>query len=167
MIETERLTLSELTVKDAPLILALYNDPDFLKYIGDRGIRSITDAEQFIETGPQASYIEHGHGLYSVQLKDDTPIGICGLLKRDYLKDPDIGFAMLPEYRKNGYTFEAAKAAIEDGRDRLGLKRIVAVTSPDNKVSISLLEKLGLAFEKMVQLDGENNESKFFAIHYL
>ncbi|MBT3675137.1 MAG: GNAT family N-acetyltransferase [Candidatus Marinimicrobia bacterium] len=149
-IETERLTLSELETKDAPFVFELYNDPDFIKYIGDRGIGSISDGEKFIETGPRTSYAEHGHGLYLVQLKDETSIGICGILKRDNLDDPDIGFAMLPAFRKNGYTFEAAQAAIDDGRNRLGLQRIVAIASPDNNASIRLLEKMGMRFIKKI-----------------
>ncbi|MBT4736829.1 MAG: GNAT family N-acetyltransferase [Candidatus Marinimicrobia bacterium] len=150
IIETDRLTLAELQIEDAPFILELYNDPDFIKFIGDRGIGSLSNAEQFIETGPRASYAEHGHGLYLVQLKDGTSIGICGILKRDNLDDPDIGFAMLPEFRKNGYTFEAAQAAIDDGRNRLGLQRIVAIASPDNNASIRLLEKMGMRFIKKI-----------------
>ena len=164
-IETERLTLSELKSKDAPFVFELYNDPDFLKYIGDRGIGSISDAELFIETGPIASYAEHGHGLYLVQLKDGTSIGICGLLKRDTLDDPDIGFAMLPKFRKNGYTFEAAIAALDDGRNRLELKRIIAITSPENEASIQLLEKMEMIDEGMVQLTDDGDACKLFSIH--
>ena len=94
IIETDRLTLAELQIEDALFILELYNDPDFIKYIGDRNIQSIVDAEKFIKIGPQASYTENDHGLYKVSLKDHTPIGICGLLKRDELDDPDIGSMM-------------------------------------------------------------------------
>ena len=164
VIETERLILSELQSEDAPFILELYNDPDFINHIGDRGIHSIFDAEKFIKTGPQASYTTHGHGLYKVSLKDHTPIGICGLLKRDELEDPDIGFAMLPNYRKSSYTFEASVAVLDDGRYRLGIQRIVAVTSPDNGESIRLLNKLGMRFEQMIQLSTNSSENKLFSI---
>ena len=150
IIETERLTLSELSIKDAPFVFELYNDPDFLKYIGDRGVGSIADAKKFIETGPKASYVLHGHGLYLIQIKDGTSIGICGLLKRDTLDAPDIGFSVLPNYRKNGYAFEAAKAVIHNGKIRLGLKQIVAITNPDNKISIRLLEKLSMLFNQKI-----------------
>jgi len=167
IIRTDRLILSELEQKDAPFILELYNDPDFIKYIGDRGIRSLYDAEQFIETGPRASYVEHGHGLYLVQLKDGTSIGICGLLKRDTLDDPDIGFAMLPGYRKNGYSFEAAQAAMNDGRKRLRLHRIVAVTSPGNEASIRLLEKMGLAYVGLVKINESDDESNLYSMRTL
>lgn len=166
MIETERLIISELSSKDSSFILELYNDPDFIKYISDRGIRTETDAKQFIGSGPRASYAEHGHGLYLVQLKDGISIGICGLLKRDNLDDPDIGFAMLPAYRRNGYTFEAAEAAINDGQNRFGFKRIMAITSPDNEASIKLLEKLGLSFEKIIRLSADENECKLFSTNF-
>lgn len=166
MIETERLIISELSSKDSSFILELYNDPDFIKYISDRGIRTETDAKQFIESGPRASYAEHGHGLYLVQLKDGTSIGICGLLKRDNLDGPDIGFAMLPSYRRNGYTFEAAQAAIKDGQNRFGFERIMAITSPDNEASIKLLEKLGLSFEKIIRLSADENECKLFSANF-
>ena len=165
IIETDRLTLAELQIEDAPFILELYNDPDFIKYIGDRNIHSIFDAKKFIKIGPQASYTENDHGLYKVSLKDHTPIGICGLLKRDELDDPDIGFAMLPNYRKCGYTFEASVAVLNDGRNRLGLNCIIAITSPENKASIRLLNKLGMGFERMIQLAEIEYENKLFCIN--
>ena len=166
IIETERLTLSKLELVDAPFIFELYNDPDFIKYIGDRGIRSLSDAKQFIETGPQASYSEHGHGLYLVQLNDGTPIGICGLLKRDTLDDPDIGFAMLPKFRNNGYTYEAALAAMNNGRNIFGYQRIVAITSPANEASNQLLIKMGLSDEGIVQLTKDGEACMLFSIDY-
>ena len=165
IIETDRLTLAELQIEDALFILELYNDPDFIKYIGDRNIQSIVDAEKFIKIGPQASYTENDLGLYKVSLKDHTPIGICGLLKRDELDDPDIGFAMLPKYRKSGYTFEASVAVLDDGRNRLGLNYIIAVTSPENNASIRLLNKLGMRFDRMIQLENIEHKDKLFCIN--
>lgn len=156
IIKTERLKLSELTIEDAPFILKLYNDPDFITYIGDRSIKSVKDAEQFIDLGPRTSYSKYSHGLYLVQLRDGTYVGICGLLKRDNLDYPDIGFAMLPKFRRKGYTFEAAKASINDGKMRLGIKTILAITSPKNIASIQLLNKLGMSFKKMVQMDSNS-----------
>lgn len=164
IIKTERLTLSELSIKDAPFVFELYNDPDFLKYIGDRGVGSIADAENFIEKGSRASYVLHGHGLYLVQMKDGTSIGICGLLKKDTLDAPDIGFAVLPDYRKNGYTFEAAKAVIYDGRIRLGLKRIVAITTHENKASIRLLEKVSMLFNQKMHIKTADEGDHLYTI---
>ncbi len=149
---------------DAEFILGLLNDPSFLRFIGDKGVRTLDDAQEYILNGPVASYERFGFGLYLTARKDDAaPIGICGLLKRDSLKDVDVGFAFLPQFWSKGYAFEAASAVIAHGRNVLGLKRIVAVTSPDNDLSIRLLEKLGMKFESMVRLSEESAEIRLFA----
>jgi ribosomal-protein-alanine N-acetyltransferase len=163
-LRTPRLLLRELTADDAPFILTLLNDPAWLQFIGDRGVRSIADAEGYIERGPRASYALHGFGLEIVTLNDSgTPIGICGLLKRDSLPEPDLGFAFLPAYRSQGYAFEAASAARDFGRDRLRLPALLAIVHPANTPSIRLLEKLGFVFERMTTMPGEDHEVKLFA----
>lgn len=163
ILETDRLILCKLTLDDAPFILELLNDPAFLRFIGDRGVRTLDDARNYIANGPMDSYEKHGFGLYLTKLKDsDTPIGICGLLKRDFLEDADIGFAFLPEFTGKGYGFESAAAVMEYGKTVLGLKRIVAITAPDNVASIKLLEKLGLRFEKTARFSKDGSESKLF-----
>ncbi|MCG8435966.1 MAG: GNAT family N-acetyltransferase [Gammaproteobacteria bacterium] len=164
ILETERLTLRELNIDDAAFILELVNDPDWLQYIGDKGVRNLDDARGYILNGPMASYRDHGFGLYMTELKDDgAPIGICGLLKRDNLDDPDVGFAFLPAFRGKGYAYEAAAAVMAYGEKTLGLNRIVAVTSSDNVLSIKLLEKLGLRFEKMIQFSADDpDQSRLF-----
>jgi len=165
--ETERLTVRLLTTEDAPFIVALLNDPAFIQYIGDRGVRTTADAETYLLKGPLASYAKHGFGLFLVSLKTEgIPIGICGLLKRDVLDDVDIGFAYLPAYVGKGYAFEAASATLDYGRKAYGLKRIVAVTSPNNASSIRLIEKLGLRYEKMVQLTPDAPEIKLLGRNF-
>ena len=164
-LETPRLILSELTIQNAAFILKLYNDPDFIKYIGNKNINSIEDAENFIDSGPKQSYKVYNHGLYLVQLKDKTSIGICGLLKRENLDLPDIGFAVLPNYRKMGFIYEASKAVIHDAKKRLHINKISAITSPDNNASIKLLIKLGFIFKKMVKLDSNNKPTQLYTIH--
>ena len=152
-ITTPRLIICELSETDAEFILELVNDPDWLQYIGDRGVRNLEDARQYILNGPVASYREFGFGLYLTKLKPDgTPIGICGLLKRKYLKDVDIGFAFLPVFRNQGYAVEAASAVMDHGRSVLGIKTIVAITSPDNTRSIKILKKLGLRYNRDVKI---------------
>ncbi len=164
VIETERLVLRRLTIHDARFILELLNDPAFLRYIGDKGVRTQADACRYIETGPMASYDRHGFGLLRVELKDGgKPIGMCGLLKRDYLPDVDLGFALLPAYRSRGYTLEAASAVLAHARDALGLKRVLAITSPDNVASIGLLERLGFRFERTARAAENEPEVKVFA----
>jgi len=166
VLETERLVLRRLTTDDAEFILELLNDPSFLRYIGDKGVRTRADACRYIETGPMASYERHGFGLYRVELKrEGEPIGICGLLKRDALPDADLGFALLPRHRSKGYAFESASAVLAHARDTLGLERVLAITSPDNVASIGLLEDLGFRFEGMSRLAGDAPEIKVFSRH--
>jgi RimJ/RimL family protein N-acetyltransferase len=139
--------MREFRLDDAEFVLRLLNEPSFIEFIGDRGVRSCADAERYLEQGPMASYRAHGHGLLRLSLRsDDTPIGMCGLVKRDTLPHPDIGFALLPEHWGGGYVTEAATAAIEYGRDRLGIKTVLGITTPHNVRSITVLGKLGLGF---------------------
>ena len=150
VLETERLILRHFNTDDAPFILTLLNEPAFLRYIGDKKVRTLDDARQYILNGPRASYERHGFGLCQVELKHThAPIGMCGLLKRDELPDPDIGFAFLPDYRNKGFAFEAAAAVLKDARERLKLNRILAIVNPDNDASIKLLQKLGFTFERV------------------
>ena len=159
VIETERLILRGLTVADAEFILALLNEPSFLRYIGDKKVRTAQDAEQYILNGPVASYERHDFGLCLVELKEThTPIGICGLLKRDELPDPDIGFAFLPDFWNKGFAFEAAAAIMKDARERLKLQRILAITNQDNEASIKLLRKLGFHIERLIKMSTDANE---------
>ena len=168
ILETNRLLLCRLTTDDAAFMLKLLNDPDFLLYIGDRGVKTMEDARRYILNGPVASYEQFGFGLYLTKLKDaKIPIGICGLLKREALTDIDIGFAFLPEFRKKGYAFESASAVMHHGKSVFNLKRIVAITAPDNHRSIKILEKLGLAYREMVKLSSDDEACKLFAIDFL
>lgn len=164
-VSTPRLTLRELTPADAPFIRVLLNDPDFIRFVADRGVRTEDDAVRYIELGPRAMYARHGMGLMLVALREeDVPVGICGLLRRDGLDAPDLGFAFLPEYRGKGYAAEAAAATLAWGRDALGLGRVLAITSLDNDASGRLLEKLGFRFERVVTLPGDAEELKLYAV---
>jgi RimJ/RimL family protein N-acetyltransferase len=151
--------LRGLKPEDAQFILALLNEPSFLRFIGDKKVRTIQDAEQYIQNGPVASYERHGFGLCLVELKDThTPIGICGLLKRDELPDPDIGFAFLPDFWNKGFAFESAAAVMNDARERLNLNRVLAITNQDNEPSIKLLQKLGLQIERTIKMSTDSSE---------
>jgi RimJ/RimL family protein N-acetyltransferase len=164
LIETDRLFLRELNAADAAFILELVNEPAFIKNIADKKVRTLADAIHYIETGPGASYRQHGYGLYLVGLKEShTPIGICGLVKRDYLDDADIGYAFLERYWSQGYAYESAAAVMDYARGTLGLSRILGITSPDNQGSIRLLEKLGLRFVRMIKVPGQNEDTRFFS----
>jgi RimJ/RimL family protein N-acetyltransferase len=163
ILETDRLILRKLSVEDAEFILELLNEPSFLRFIGDKGVRTLDDARDYILKGPVDSYERHGFGLYLVELKESgVPIGICGLLKRESLEDVDIGYAFLPAFWGKGYAFESASAVMAFGKSAFALDRIVAITSPDNHGSIKVLEKLGLRFERMVKFTDDSPQSKLF-----
>jgi [ribosomal protein S5]-alanine N-acetyltransferase len=154
VIETDRLFLQEFTTDDAAFMLELLNTPNWLRFIGDRGVRTIEQAEQYLLNGYMKSYQTHGFGFYKVVVKDlNEPIGICGIIKRDYLEDVDIGFAFLPQFVGKGYGFEAGRATLEYTFNTLKIKRIIAIVDPENVVSIGLIKKIGLGFEKMIQSD--------------
>jgi RimJ/RimL family protein N-acetyltransferase len=161
LLQTNNLIIRKISVEDTSFIFELVNMPSWLQYIGDRGVRTLHDAEQYILNGPMASYAKFGFGLYLVALKDTLePIGMCGLLKRDTLEDPDIGFAFLQKFTGNGYSFESATAVIAYGKNILGLARLVAITTKDNNSSIKLLDRLGFEFEKHITFN--NEELKLF-----
>ncbi len=163
ILETKRLTLRRLTADDAPFILELLNDPLFLRFVGDKGVRTLGDARGYITHGPMASYAQHGFGLFHVSLKaGGTPIGMCGLLKREALDDVDVGFAYLPQFSGQGYATEAARATLDYGRTVLGLKRIVAITAPENEGSQNVLRKIGLRHEKTLKLPAYQTDSLLF-----
>ena len=164
VIETPRLRLRELEAGDAPFILQLLNEDGFREFIGDKGVRSLADARQYIAKGPVASYRRFGFGLYLTRLKlDGTPIGICGLVKRDSLPDVDVGFAFLSQHWSNGYASESAAAVLDHGRAVLGLKRIVAITAPGNRGCMAVLERIGLRFERRIRLAGDGPELNLYA----
>jgi RimJ/RimL family protein N-acetyltransferase len=167
VLETDRLLLRWLTVDDAEFIMGLLNEPSWIRFIGDRGVRTLDDARAYIENGPVDMYHRLGFGLYMVERKEDgAPLGMCGLIKRKGLDDVDIGFAYRPAYWSKGYAFEAAAAVLQYAKNNLGLRRIVAITDPENASSRKLLEKLGLKFEKMIALAEGQSEIMLFGADF-
>jgi RimJ/RimL family protein N-acetyltransferase len=164
--QTNRLKLRHIDTKDAPFILGLLNDPAFLQYVGDKEVRDLGSAKTYILEGPVASYKTLGYGLYLIELnKSGKSIGICGLLKRDFLDHAEIGFALMPEYCGYGYAFESAQATVELARDKLRLAQIVAITASDNARSIKLLEKLGMSFDKHIELPVSNKKVNLYSVN--
>ena len=164
VLETARLRLRHFIADDAAFVLELLNDPAFLQNIGDKKVRTLAEARGYLLQGPMASYAEHGFGLNLVVLRESgAPIGMCGLLKRPNLQDVDIGYAFLPHFTGKGYATESAAAVLAHGREQFGLQRIVAIVSPHNRASIRVLEKLGLVFERSIQLSGDANPVSLFA----
>jgi len=163
ILSTQRLALAELTPGDARFILELVNEPDFIANIRDAGVRDEAGAVGYIEAGPRASYAANGFGLWRVDERESgEPVGICGLLKRDWLADPDIGYAILERFRGRGYAVEAARAVMEWALREKGIGRIVAITSLGNATSGAVLEKIGFRFEGLVTPPGQG-ESKLYA----
>ena len=166
-LETERLSLRWLTSGDEPLLLAIWNDPAFVRNVGDKGVRTTEEASEALANGPLRLYAEYGYGPFRVALADgDEPIGICGLFKREILGDPDIGFALLPDFCGQGLAYEAAAAVSKHAREALGLKRMTAIVSPGNAASIGLIEKLGLCFESMLTMPGDDEEICLYSVDW-
>lgn len=162
--ETERLRLRRFEPTDAPFVFRLLNEPDWIRFIGDKHISTLEDASRYIENGPLAMYAREGFGLYAVESKQTgVAIGMCGLIKRKALDDADLGFAFLSEFRGQGYAFEAAAAVMTFAHHALALQRVVAIVSPDNARSISLLERLGFRYERMLLMPSAEEEVAFYA----
>ena len=161
---TERLILRELNLEDAAFMLELLNEAAFLRFIGDKGVRNLHEAREYLLQGPIASYARNGFGLYAVCLHDGTRLGICGLVRRNGLSDPDVGFAFLARHRGKGYAVESATAVLRRARDVLQLGRIVAICSSDNAASMAVLGKIGLRFAGMIRLSEDDPELKLFAL---
>ena len=164
VIETERLSLREVTEADAPFVLELLNDPDFVRNVADRGVRTLEEARRYVAERFVGSYRREGFGFWLVEPKGSAePAGICGLVKRDALPGVDVGYAFLPPFRSKGYASESASAVMRYARETLGLPRLYAIVNPENSASVRVLEKLGMSFERMVRLSGEEPEVKLFA----
>jgi len=164
IVETPRLKLRELTVDDAEFILGLVNEPSFLANIGDKGVRTLDDAKEFILDGPWKRGQRRGYGQFMVELKPDgTPIGVCGLLYRKALDVTDVGCAFLPPYWRQGFAYEAASAVMKYGRSTLGVKKIVGLTSEENLASIGLLEKFGMTFQGIVKMSEDDEGTALYS----
>jgi [ribosomal protein S5]-alanine N-acetyltransferase len=175
VLETPRLALREFVLEDAAFILQLLNEPGFLRFIGDKGVRNLEDARNYLRQGPIDSYHRNGFGLYAACLRSDAaaepygepvgkPLGMCGLVKRDGLPDPDVGYAFLQRHWGRGYAAESAAAAIDYGTRTLKLPRILAITSPDNWSSIKVLEKIGMRFDQLIQWAEGSEQVKLFSL---
>ncbi len=183
ILETERLILREMDESDDAFIFDLLNQPSFIKYIGNRNVHSVERAREIIRDRYIASYRDYGYGLWGVELKADSAdeneasreipnpksqiqnplIGMCGFVRRDGLPDADIGFAFLPEFEGQGYAYESASAVMNYGRETLGLKRVLAITTLDNESSIRLLGKLGFTDDGLIILPDATEELRLFS----
>lgn len=167
LLETERLILREFTLADAPFIITLLNTPAWIEFIGDRNVHSVKDAENYLTNGPMKSYSENGYGLCCVLIKDTPePIGMSGVIKRNGLENPDIGFAFLPEHNGKGFGYEIAKAILRYADEVLKFPAVDAITNDHNQSSIGLLKKLGFSFSKEITLPGSDEVLLLFRINF-
>lgn len=143
---TARLRLRQFVADDASFVMELLNEPGWLRFIGDRGVHDLDGARAYIEKGPRALYARHGFGLYCVELRQGGPVGMCGLLKRDTLELPDLGFALLERFQGEGYAREAVAATLAHAQRDFNLRQLAAITNPDNVPSGRLLRDLGFRF---------------------
>ena len=163
--DTPRLKLRRLTLDDAALMLSVWNDPAFMRFVGDRGIRTLDEARTAMTEGAFRLYSDYGYGPYGVIRKEDNrPIGICGLFRRDGLEEPDIGFAILPEYCGRGYACEAANAVIAYAKEDLGIPCLTAIVAPENEASVGLIRKLGLKFQRMHRMADDKEDVAIYAM---
>ncbi len=165
MYDTARLTLRPAQLMDADFILSLVNSEGWLKHIGDRGIRTLRQAQGYIEEQLQAHYQQHGYGLFVMSLKPEkTPIGLCGVLKRDTLPHPDLGFALLPQWQRQGLTLEACQQVIHQARNAWGISTLWGITAPDNVASAALLTRLGFVEGDTVTLGEDSGVVRRFVL---
>ena len=164
ILETKRLIIRKLTLKDAPFFFDLVNDPDWIRFIGDRNVQTIQDAEDYLKNRICKSYETSGFGFYAVVLKTTLEvIGISGFVKRDELEHVDVGFAFLPKGRGKGFAFESTQALMEYGTKEFQFSTILAIANKDNERSHLLLEKIGLKFKEHIKLYDENEEISLFS----
>jgi ribosomal-protein-alanine N-acetyltransferase len=163
-LETARLFIDELRSEDASFMLEMLNDPSFVEYVADRGVRTEEAARAYIHDRVAASYEEHGFGMGAVRLKGSGEIiGMCGLIKRDTLEDIDIGYGFLPKSRGKGYALEAALAVVKMGKEDFGLHRILAIIHPANAASRALAENMGMHYESMIRFTPDEDKICLYA----
>ena len=163
--ETQRLIITKVDLQDAPFFFELMNTPHWIKYIGDKKIKTVTHAKAHLKKGILKSYRKDGFGFYKVLLKSENlkTIGICGLVKRKELEDVDIGFGFLPDYEGKGFGYESSIEIMKLAQNKFKIKKVAAITSPKNVNSIKLLEKLGLTYKKRIIPFDDAEELLLFA----
>jgi RimJ/RimL family protein N-acetyltransferase len=166
ILDTERLRLRTLAAEDAPFYLEVVNTKGFIEFIGDRGIRTVDAARAAIAGGPVAMQATLGPTLYLVERQGDgAPIGMCGLIKRETLADVDIGYAYLPQFGGKGYATEAAAGTLAYA-PTLGIRRLLAITSPGNDASNAVLRKIGMHFQELVHLTPEDTGTLLYSYEF-
>ncbi|SDR96651.1 GNAT family N-acetyltransferase [Christiangramia echinicola] len=163
--ETERLIIRPTSIEDKDFIYKLLNSPKWLRYIGDRNVRSSLDAEKYIVSRMLPQLEKLGFSNNTILKKEDgVKIGTCGLFDREGLYEVDIGFAFLPEYENLGYAFEATSTLKRAAKDEFGLTNLSAITLEENKASRKLLEKLEFKFKEKIRLPEDPAELMLYSL---
>ena len=156
-----------LTLNDAELMLAVWNDPAFIKYVGDRGVYTLDQAHDALESGAFQLYENYGYGPFRLTLRENGQVvGVCGLFRREGYDDPDIGWSVLPEFSGKGFAYEAASAVLAYAWQEVGLSRVTAFIDVKNTPSIGLARKLGLRFERMARLVGDDEDVCLYSVSH-
>lgn len=164
---SERLKLRCFTLEDAAIMLELLNEQTFKKYVGDKGVRTLGDARDYLQKGPLASYRDRGYGVYLVLSRaEGAPVGMCGLFKRGNLEHPDLGFALFSQSFGQGFAFESSQAVIAHARDSLRLPVISAAADPENSKSTKLLNRLGFCYKKKYCMPNETKKLNYYEMHF-
>ena len=165
---TERLSLTSLKARDAAFLLALINTPSWIKYIGDRQVHSLMAAKAYLKKGSMQHEKDHGFGMRKMTLTaTGQPIGICGIVRREGLPLPDLGFALLPEHEGHGYAFEAARSVLAVDAHIWNITEVSAITTLENDRSIALLHRLGFIQEGDIQLPDQKEVLAYFHMSLL
>ena len=163
--DSKRLKFREFVSGDEPFVLQLLNEPPFLQFIGDKGVRNEADATRYLKEGPLASYRQHGFGLFHLSLKESgEAVGMCGFLQRDGLEWPDLGYAMLQSFAGRGLATEAARQMLDYGFSKLNFERVAAIVMPGNRKSCQLLERIGMQYDGQRIVQGIDGEQDLFSI---
>ena len=163
VLETGRLVLREVDEDDAAFLLELLNSRGFIENIADRGVRTLEQARTWIRERVLDSYETYGFGMWTVELKPSgDPIGIAGLLKREGLEHPDIGYAFLEHAWGQGYAQEIGAAVLRHAREAFGIGPVCAITTPGNEASMAVLRKIGLSYRGMIRVPGFDADSTYF-----
>ena len=161
--ETSRLLLRVANLDDAPLMLTLMNEPAYLENIGDKQVRNLSDAENYLKSGPMTMQQELGFSLYCCQRKDTgETIGLSGLIKRPGVEHPEVGYAILAEHCRQGFGLESVEGVIKHAREQLKLPVLQAITSVGNTASVHLLKRLEFSFQGLITLPGSSEEINLF-----
>lgn len=161
-LESKRLLIRDTFVSDAPFYFELFNDPDWIKFISDKNLKSVEETEVYLKDILFKNSKTGGLGFFTVILKETgEPIGTSTALQREKLDYIDIGYGFLPKGRGKGYAIEATKLIIQYVREKFNQKKVYAFTVPENEKSQNLLKKLNFKYVGLQPIFGEEEDAVY------